>query len=949
MGNQPEIQKIYPLSPMQEGMLFYALLDQQATTYFEQMDLTIEGELDQEWLETGFNLLMERFETFRTNFVTQKVQKPRQVVFKVKKAVIPWEDISSRNEFDKARFIEDYKAQDRRRGFDLLRDNLIRAAVIRTGPDSYRVIWSFHHIIMDGWCMGIVFKDFLEIYQSLKNNSTLSLEPVPPYSDYINWLEEYNNDKAYQYWRNYLSDYGKPVTLPNYGKKPGKGNYQLGVIQFRLDQTLTQGLEKIANENQVTLNIVFQSLWGLLLQRYNNVDDAVFGAVVSGRPPEIPNIERMVGLFINTIPVRVQSKPGDSFMELLRRVEEAMLISENYVYCSLADIQGNTDLKQELFDQILVFENYPLEKGIGAHVRQHELGFYISDVTMYEQTNYNLDVVVVPEQELSVQLNYNQHVYEPEIVAGIEGHLQTIARQIIRDPNRPLAGISLLTELEQQRIIFDFNQTGAVFPQNQTIHQWFEDQAAENPEQTAVVYGSRQLTYRELNARANRLAKILRAKGTLADTIIGLLSVRSPEIIIGILAILKAGGAFLPIDPEFPAERINYLLTDSGARFLLTQPEYLDKFGFTGETIVFEAANFAVPECSNLENISHPENLVYVIYTSGTTGQPKGVQLEHRNLANYVHWFKNKVRLTGGDKSVLLSSYAFDLSYTSLFPTLLSGGELHIVDKACYAEPDKLLDYLDQHSITYIKGTPSLFNMLMNACRCGMREGLQSLRLVVLGGEAINVKDIEWFHHWRPRCRIMNHYGPTEATIGSIAQLIDFEELAAYHQHPAIGNPVANARVYILDKHLNHTPVGVPGEIHIAGAGLARNYLNCPDLNAQKFIAAANCQLSNDCQLSTVNCQLSNDCQLSTKRMYRTGDLGVYLPGGRIEFLGRMDNQVKIRGYRVELGEIESRLLDYPTVTDAVVIPKPTPKAINTFVPIWWPPKQLPSLNYGNI
>lgn len=894
MGNQPEIQKIYPLAPMQEGMLFHALLDEHSESYFEQMEITIKGKLDPELFERSFQMLVQRYEVFRTNFVTQKIQKPRQVVFKERTVSAYFEDIATVDERGQTQFIEEFKAQDRKRGFDLLKDILARAAIIRTGPESYRIIWSFHHIIMDGWCLSIVFKDLFTIYQSLRNNRPLTLEPVPAYSEYIQWLERQERDRAGRFWQNWLAGYEQTANITRLGRKGEGGQYQHGSYLFDFDGTLTGALEKMAGTNRVTLNSVFQSLWGLLLQRYFDVEDVVFGAVVSGRPPDIAGIEQMVGLFINTIPVRIKTSADDTFTSLLGRVQEVMPAAENYCYGSLADIQANTVLKQELFDHIVTFENYPLEKEFGGAVAEPELGFWVTDVAMFEQTNYNLDIVVVPGPELKLRLNFNRQVFEPEFIQRMAGHLKMLAGQAAAHPELPLTQISLLTKEETERIVFDFNRTAAEYPKNKSIHQLFEEQAARTPDDTAIVFGAKQMTFRELNARANQLAGFLRGKGVRPEMAVGLIAEHSPELITAILGILKAGGAYLPIDPGYPEERIRFILEDSHVSILLTtQRDNLSGVNFSGEIVNPDDPGLDQENPRDLEPVNTPEHLAYIIYTSGSTGKPKGVMVQQRGLVNYIQWAKKVYLGTEKLDFPLYSSISFDLTVTSIFLPLICGSRLLIYGREDQA---RLLErIIRDDQVLIIKLTPTHLRLLDS-----LDLQASKLRKLIVGGEDLKVELVRKisakFNH---PLEIYNEYGPTETVVGCMIYRYDPEQDLS--GSVPIGVPAENVQIYLLNKYLQPVPDGVAGEIHISGDGVAKGYLGRPVLTAAKF--------------------LSNPFIPGT-RMYKTQDLARRLPNGNIEFIGRSDHQVKIRGYRIEPGEIENRLLQYDPISAAVVVAK---------------------------
>jgi fengycin family lipopeptide synthetase D len=898
--NKKNVKDIYSLTPMQEGILYHSLLNKESHAYFEQVILNIEGKLDLKYLEESFNTLIQRYEILRTIFVYKKVKKPFQVVLKAQRAAIYFKNIVELPEAEKKAFIEEFKINDAQSGFDLTKDVLIRLSVIKTGETSSRLIWSFHHIIMDGWCIGIVLKDFLAIYESLKENSPLVLGKVYPYSDYIKWLKSRSSEEASLYWENYLRGYVEQTSPPKNSSTIKFEKYEQQRVNFRISKSTLKSVAKIAIKNNVTLNVFIQTLWGIILQKYNKTDDVVFGAVVSGRPHDIPGIESMLGLFINTIPIRIKSDGNKSFTELLKEAQQSLIQGKRYSYYPLAEVQSKSNLKHNLIDHIMVFENYPIEEEVELN-NDSKLGFRVKDIEVFAQTNYDFNILVIPGKEVDINFKYNALTYSRSIVENIKEHFKAALNDVIDNPNIRVKNIKIVTEEERKTILDDFNNTQADYPQDKTIHQLFEEQVEKTPDHICAVFEDRQLTFKELNEKSNQVARILRNKGVEPDSIVALMLENSLEMIIGVLGILKAGGAYLPINPEYPQERIRFSLQDSQVKILLTHSRITWRCDFGPEIIQLDNPENYVGEKYNLKTISRPRNLAYIIYTSGTTGQPKGVQIENCNLVNYITWFSRKIGINLNDKTVLLSSYAFDLGYTGFFPALTSGCELHLVSKETYMDPEQLLDYLQSKRITFIKATPTLFNMIAHTPSLEKRKTGLSLRFVVLGGEPIIPDDIEIFKRIYPQTRFINHYGPTETTVGCIAHEIGFDMFAHFEELPVIGSPIQNVRAYILDKDLEITPVGAAGEIYIGGAGLARGYLNQSELTMEKFIT---------------------NPYITGERIYRTGDRGRWLPDGSIEFLGRIDHQVKIRGFRIELGEIENRLLRHSLINETVVLAK---------------------------
>ncbi|NJD03238.1 MAG: AMP-binding protein, partial [Ruminiclostridium sp.] len=612
MNKTAKIQKIYPLTPMQEGMLFHSLIDNESKAYYYQLFFSINKTLDIMLFEKSFNFLIKRYDILRTSFVYQKIQQPRQVVLKERHANIYFEDISQLKDDEKVLFIEEFKRKDMEKGFDLTKDILIRISIIQTGKETYKIIWSHHHILMDAWCIAIIIEEFFTIYQSLKENKPLKLEAVYPYSSYIKWLVKQDKEEAALYWKEYLKDYQQQAVLPKQGGMAVKKGYKREKISFVIDEELTKGLEAVAKENHVTLGTTFQTIWGILLQKYNNTDDVVFGSVVSGRPHKVAGIEKMVGLFINTIPVRIKCNTIKSFSFLLKQVQESLLSSKKYDFLPLYEIQSNSLLKHDVFSQIMSFTYYNFEREFQNLKGKQDLEFTIDDVEVFDQTHYDLNIIAVPDSELAVIFIYNALVYDRNFLKKIEGNFKEIAKSVVKDHDVLIKHIEILTKEEKNQIIYEFNNTEADYQKEKTIQEMFEEQVEKTPDNVAVVCEDKKLTYRELNVKANQIARILRKKGIGPDSIEGIMTERSLEMITGIMGILKAGGAYLPIDPEYPAERIKYMLEDSGTFVLLTTKSTARDFPFyllqsAGRNAVEPIATCIRPQIKDLDSIPIPD------------------------------------------------------------------------------------------------------------------------------------------------------------------------------------------------------------------------------------------------------------------------------------------------------------------------------------------------------
>jgi amino acid adenylation domain-containing protein len=584
------VKDIYSLSPLQEGMLFQWLMDRDSSAHFEQAEFKIKGEIDIPLFEKSFNRVIERYDVLRTVFIYEKVKEPVQVVLKERSLTVYFQDISPRETGEKKLYIEEFKKKDREKGFNLSRDLLMRISVLKTAQNEYTLIWSLHHIQMDGWCLSIIFNDFSLIYESLRKAGPIRLEPVIPYRNYIKWLAEQDREQGLNFWQQYLEGCERLATLPKY-ESPGKGEkYEKVEYRLLLDRQLTERLVKLAGNHQATLSIVFQTIWGILLQKYNNTDDVVFGTVVSGRPAEIDGIENMVGLFINTVPIRVKSENTPDFSTVVKKVQQQTAGAKPYEYLSLADIQANSSLPMNLIDHILGFENFPVRESIKKKSSKEALGFEVVDMEVSEQSNYDFGIGIIPGDTILMRFVFNSRVYEPGFIKTLDSHFTRVVHQVAANPAIKIKEIQVMGEGEKQQLLVDFNDTAADYPTDKTIHRLFEEQVVKTPDNIALVGASTGMgmhhnlcvTYGELNKRSNQLAGLLQEKGVNPDDIVGIMIGPSIEMVIGILGVLKAGASYLPIAPQLPERRIRSMLEDCDAPILLTQNDIVRNFSFTG-------------------------------------------------------------------------------------------------------------------------------------------------------------------------------------------------------------------------------------------------------------------------------------------------------------------------------------------------------------------------------
>ncbi|MES1034263.1 amino acid adenylation domain-containing protein [Bacillus velezensis] len=897
MGQQPEIQDIYPLSFMQEGMLFHSLLDHDSRAYFEQAVFTINGQLDRERFQKSIDAVFERYDIFRTTFIHKNVAKPRQVVLKNRPSRVQFHDISHLDEKAQDKYADRFRKEDKDKGFDLQSDPLMRVSILKKAPERYVCIWSHHHIVMDGWCFGIVMKEFLMIYQSLGDGRLPSLEPVQPYGKYIKWLMKQDRKEAEIFWKTRLADLEQSASLP---KKSAEPNGELEQAVFTISEEQTNELKNIAARAGATLNTVFQALWGILLQRVSRCDDAVFGSVVSGRPSDLAGVEKMVGLFINTIPVRVKSG-SFSFLELVRHLQQETLQAEAYSYYPLYDIQAQSPLKQALFDHIIVFENVPAQREIENVSQAGSFDFAVEDFSMEEVTNYGCSIKVIPGNSLYIRLNFDTGIYDSVFMKNIETFLRHMMNSVISDPEMSASEIALLDACEARNMLDAFNRTEAVEPPAPTLHGLFARRAALSPHRPALRFPGGMLTYAELDQYTDRLAVWLRQKGIRKESMVGVLAERSPEMVVSVLAVLKAGGAYVPLDPEYPEDRLRYMLDDCGACLLLAQPG-LSVSGFSGETLeVSLSALTSEAETGAVSDEADADSLAYIIYTSGSTGTPKGVAVEHRQAAAFLSGMQGQFPLTEEDVIVLKSSFSFDASIWQLFWWTMSGASVYLLPAGWEKDPVRMIEAFASEKVTTAHFIPAMVNSFLDALETEPEETRtrlgRTLTRVFAGGEALSPLTAARFAALLPETMLIHGYGPTEATVDAAFYVCDRKRDSGRTRLP-IGKPVPGARLYVLDSGGTIQPAGVAGELYIAGTGVARGYLNRPELTEERFL---------------------DDPFYPGERMYQTGDIARWTEDGLVEWLGRSDGQVKVRGYRIEPGEIEAAIRRIDGIREAAV------------------------------
>ena len=900
------IEDSYSLSSMQQGMLFHSLYEQKSGIYIEQIICSLSDKLNVSALSQSWQRVVERHSILRTSFDWDASHQLRQLVYKQVKLPVEQQDWRESSKSEQENRLQDYLQSDRSRGFDLAQAPLMRLALFQLAEADYKLVWTFHHALLDGRSILIILKEVFAFYEAFCQNQELQLEKANPYRDYIDWLGQQSLTEAAEFWRQQLRGFEAPIYLLGAKDSVSQSVFH-GTQKIHLSTTSTSALKALAKEHQLTLNTLVQGAWALLLNRYSGKDDVVFGATRACRQSALHDMESRVGLFINTLPVRIQVKPDLPLIPWLKALRAQWIALRDYEHTPLVKVQEWSEVPRgiPLFESLLVFENHTLN----AALKRQGDNWGDREFELLEQPNYPLTLAVYAESELTLKIDYDGRRFYDGAIARMLGHMETLLDGFTTNPQQCLGELPLLTEAERQQLLVQWNETQVSYPKDLCIHQLFEAQVERTPDAVAVVFEERQLTYRELNAQANQLARYLQALGVGAEVLVAICMERSLEMIVGLLGILKAGGGYVPLDVAYPQERLACILSDANVAVLLTQEKLVTKLPDNRTRVIcFDRDWGAIVQESeeNLVSDVKGNNLAYVIYTSGSTGQPKGVMIEHGsvlNLAKGLHQAIYAAHDEGQLRVSLNGPLAFDTSVKQVIQ-LLYGHTLEIVPEFLRFDGYALLSYLQHRQIDVFDCTPSQLGLLISA---GLLDSNIAPQHVLVGGEPINESTWQTLIATK-NIHFYNVYGPTECTVDATVCAIRTSEVK-----PVIGRPIANTQVYILDSQLQPVPIGVAGELHIGGAGLARGYLNRPKLTDEKFIPNP---------FDNPNAQACDERSesIKTPKLYKTGDLARYLPDGNIEFLGRIDNQVKIRGFRIELGEIEAVLGQHPSVRECVVI-----------------------------
>jgi len=885
----PGVEDIHPLSPLQQGLLFHSQLEG-AGSYVSQLLLPFTG-LDPARLESAWRQVLARHGVLRSRFLLG--ERPLQLV--QAEVELDWQDLDWRGVADFDAQLQAICMSERERGFDLQQAPLLRLALIQRGVGDFVLVWTLHHLLLDGWSNGLLFAEVLALYHGDRLPA-----PSSQFRDYIGWLDGQDAAAEQTFWREQLAPLDGATRiagcLPCRAPEQGHARHPLP-----LDATAEQQIRSFAQRHGLTLNTLVQAAWALLLARLTGKRSLCFGATVAGRPTELAGSEQMLGLFINSLPVAIQLPAEQPLGDWLAALQLQNLKLREHEHSPLHDIQRWVGSAGEaLFDSLLVFENYPL----GDALKQAERGeLRLGMPQSHEFTHYPMTLAVLPGSRLELLLAYDRAHFDAAGIAQVEALLRQALQLVCSDPAQPLGSLALVSEAEQL-LLDEWNQPQQAFDASRLLPALIAEQARLRPEAIALVHGAERIAFAELEARANRLAQLLVAHGVRPESRVGVSLERGNGMIVAMLAVLKSGGAFVPLDPDYPRERLSYMVENSGLKWLITssdlaerlplgegvEPLYLDQLDLSA----FEAAAPAVQ--------LRPLNLAYLIYTSGSTGQPKGVAVNHLGLTMHVQTIGQRYGMTPDDVELHFASISFDGALERWTVPLAFGSRLVIRDQELWSA-EKTCQVIADEGVTISCLPPSYAQQLLDWVES------QNLKLPVrswtLGGEAFTRETYERLQKVLQPQRIINGYGPTETVVTPLIWEAfpgdSFE--AAY---APIGNPVGPRSLYVLDAELNLLPIGVAGELYIGGeVGLARGYFQRPELTAERF--------------------LPDPFGAAGERMYRTGDLVRWRADGTLDYLGRVDHQVKIRGFRIELGEIESQLLALEGVQEAAVIARETP------------------------
>lgn len=892
-----DVNALYRLSGLQEGMLFYGLYDDGTGAYINQLSCDL-LQPDETIFIKSWQHLFTKHSILRSSFYYDAFSIPVQCVYQSVTLPVTQLDFSHLDAAAKTAAVKEFEEADKRRGFDFRQAPVMRLTLIRLDEQRYRMVWTHHHILLDGWSVPTLLEEFVDTYERLTAGRELLIEEEDRYEDYIRYIAARDKEADEQFWRNYLREVEEGCLLPFVAttaeRTKGLGVY--AVQQLQLGAAVTARINAYAQRNHITVNTLMQGVWACLLQHYTGRAAITFGVTVSGRPEELPGIERRIGMYINTLPVFAVWRPEQEVTAWLQQIQQEQLQCREHQYTALNDIQRLTGIQGDLFDTILVFENYPVSKAAATSSLQ------LDNISFHEQTNYPLDIMVETSTETVVSFNYNTLLLETFYVKQIAAHFEHVLLQITDGAAKQLSDIVLVTPEERQQLLLDFNDTAKAFDLDTTFYHYVEKYARETPGKTAIICDDRQLTYQQLNTRVNNMAAALQEQVTIReDDFLAVFMDRSENMAAAILAIWKLSGAYIPVEKKLPDNRIISILEDAGIKAVLAEralvsPVMAERIQQYCPLIYVEDLLETAINADNPDHDFNPGSLSFSVFTSGSTGRPKGAMSEHIGMMNHALATVDYLNMNNNSVLVQNASHSFDISVWQFFTAFIKGGTTLVLNDDVVNNAEAFLDRLIAHNVTVLQVVPTYLNLLLDI----LEKEPQPLPVqrLVCGGEILKPETVRRWLALYPGTTVVNDYGPAEASDGTCWYV--FDSIPDDMEKIPVGTSIYNMHTYIVDDYMNLCAVGVVGEVCVAGVGVGRGYIGDPEKTAAVF--------------------MNDPFSETPQRLYKTGDLARYLPDGLLEFHGRKDYQVKVNGQRIELGEIEAKLSHLPAIKDAAVI-----------------------------
>jgi amino acid adenylation domain-containing protein len=887
----PAIERIYPLSPMQQGMLFHASYTPEADVYVEQVTCVFDGDLDVAAFRRAWDAIVERHSILRTSFHSMESTHSVQVVHAA--VDVPWveEDWRGMDPAAQRERLARFLEADRARGFDPARPPLLRFALVRSADSVHQFVWTHHHLLLDGWSVSLLLGELTALYSAGGRGENAALPAARPFEDYITWLKRQGDARTQAFWRRYLGGFAAPTPLPLDQDRPVGSPSGLFTEGSELSERLTADVTDFARSHGLTIGTLIQAAWALLLGTYGGARDVVHGMTVAGRPSDLPGAEGIVGLFINTLPVRTRIRPERTTVKWLRDTQQELLDLRQFEHTSLVETRGWSDVPAgtPLFESLVVIENYPIQAGEGNDFD----GVAVRDVRSAERTNYPLTLIAIPGRPLRLRLICDRERYTPQAAQTLLAALTNVLAEMAADPGRPVGELSLLSARARDELLARWAGTTTDYPRDESLHSLFSGQAAGRPDAVALVDGDRQLTYAVLAEHSARTASGLRRAGVRPGARVGVFLDRSAELVIALLGVTRTGAAYVPLDPSYPPERVEFMLADGQVDVVVTVSSLRSRLPGGWSVLCLDDLGEPADGASDGPTVPGGEAPAYVMYTSGSTGRPKGVVVPQRAVVRLVR-DTDYVALRQDDRIAFASNTSFDAATFEIWGALLNGATLVVVGGRRALDPIGYGAYIRRQALTTLFMTPALFNQFAVAAP----DAFATMRQVLVGGEAADPGAVRTVLAAGPPRRLLNAYGPTEST--TFATWHEVRAVAEGAVTVPIGRALANTTTYVLDDAGRPVPPGAVGRLFLGGDGLAHGYWDRSALTADRFLP-------------------DPFRDEPGARMYRTGDLARARPDGGLVFAGRTDHQVKLRGYRIEPGEIEVVLRAHPAVAEAVV------------------------------